>query len=124
MLASVIGFFSGILSGMGVGGGMLLIPALRFFLGISQKNAQSVNLFCFIPAALCALAVHIKKKNIDFKSAFSMIVTGLPFSLIGAFLCVNLSSKLLSGLFAGFILIFGLREIALSFSAIKAKKEK
>ena len=52
MLASIIGFFSGILGGMGVGGGMLLIPAARIFLSASQQSAQSLNLFSFIGSSL------------------------------------------------------------------------
>lgn len=121
MLTSVIGFFSGILSGMGVGGGMLLIPALRIFLNLNQQSAQSINLFSFIPSALCALIVHIKKKNIDFRSALPIIITGVPFSLLGAFICVNISSKLLGRLFGIFILIFGIREILTGFRLQKGK---
>lgn len=124
MLTSVIGFFSGILSGMGVGGGMLLIPALRIFLDINQQSAQSINLFCFIPSALCALIVHIKKKNIDFRSALPIIITGVPFSLLGAFICVNISSKLLGRLFGIFIFIFGIREIVTGFRLQKRKSTK
>ena len=122
MLTAIIGFFSGILSGMGIGGGMLLIPALRIFFDISQKNAQAINLFCFIPAAICALIVHIKKKNIDFKSAVPMIITGIPFSVLGAYLCVKTSPRVLGILFGIFILVFGIREVYMSFRTLKLKK--
>lgn len=111
MLSSIIGFFSGILSGMGVGGGMLLIPAARMFLNLGQHSAQSLNLFCFIPSSLCALVVHIKKKNIDYKTAMCIIITGIPFTLLGAYISTKLSAFLLSKLFGFFILIFGIREI-------------
>ena len=121
MLTSLIGFFSGILSGMGVGGGMLLIPALRIFFDTSQKNAQAINLFCFIPAAICALIVHIKKKNVDFKSAVPMIISGIPFSILGAHLCVKSSPRIVEMLFGFFILVFGIREIYMSFRALKLK---
>lgn len=124
MLTAIIGFFSGILSGMGVGGGMLLIPALRIFFDIGQKNAQAINLFCFIPAAVCALIVHIKKKNVDFRSAIPMIITGIPFSVLGAYLCVKTSPRVLGILFGIFILVFGIREIYMSFRALKMKKRK
>ncbi len=124
MLTAIIGFFSGILSGMGVGGGMLLIPALRIFFDISQKNAQAINLFCFIPAAVCALVVHIKKKNVDFKAAVPMIVTGIPFSIVGAYLCIRTSPRIIGILFGVFILIFGIREIIMSFRSLKMKKYK
>ncbi len=109
---------------MGVGGGMLLIPALRIFFDISQKNAQAVNLFSFIPAAIGALIVHIKKKNVDFKAAVPMVITGVPFSVLGAYICIKTSPALLSKLFGGFILIFGIREIIMSFRELKMKKHK
>lgn len=111
MLTSLIGFMSGILSGMGVGGGMLLIPAAIMFLGLGQHSAQSLNLFCFIPSAVCAIIVHIRKKNIDFKTALPLILTGVPFSLLGAYISTNLSASILSKCFGVFILIFGIREI-------------
>ncbi len=124
MLSLITGFFSGILSGMGVGGGMLLIPLLKMFFDISQKNAQAVNLFSFIPASIGALIIHIKKKNVDFKAAVPMIITGIPFSLLGAYLCIKISPDLLEKLFGVFILIFGVREILMSFREIKMKKYK
>ena len=61
MLLAAAGFLSGILSGMGVGGGMILIPVLTIFAGASQHTAQTVNLYYFIPSAAAALVVHIKK---------------------------------------------------------------
>lgn len=119
MLTSIIGFLSGILSGMGVGGGMLLIPAARIFLGMGQQSAQSLNLCCFIPSAVCAIFVHFKNKKIDVKTALPIILTGLPFALLGAYISTNLSSAMLSRLFGGFILIFGIREIA---AGLKSKE--
>lgn len=119
MMSSIIGFLSGILSGMGVGGGMLLIPAARIFLGTGQQSAQSLNLFCFIPSAVCAIFVHLKNKKIDVKTALPIILAGVPFSLLGAYISTNMSSEMLSRLFGGFILIFGIREIV---SGIKSTK--
>ena len=111
MLAILIGFFSGILGGMGVGGGMLLIPAARIFMGLSQQAAQALNLYCFIPASACAIFIHLKNGRIDVKKALPIILTGVPLSLLGAYISTHISSLLLSRLFGGFILIFGIREI-------------
>lgn len=110
MLAILIGFFSGIISGMGVGGGMILIPALTMFMGINQHTAQTINLVYFVPTAIVALIVHIKNKNVKF-SALPMIITGIPCSLLGAYIAVGLSSSVLSKCFAVFILICGIREL-------------
>ena len=111
MLSVIIGFLSGILGGMGVGGGMLLIPAARIFLGANQQTAQSLNLFCFIPSALCAIVIHLKNKKIEIKTALFIILSGIPFSLLGAYISTNMHPALLSRLFGGFILFFGIREI-------------
>lgn len=115
MFTAIIGFLSGILGGMGVGGGMLLIPAATMFLDLSQHKAQSLNLFCFIPSAVCAIFVHIKNKNISFKTALPIIITGVPFALLGAYLSTNLSSRIMGRLFGIFILIFGIKEIYVGF---------
>jgi hypothetical protein len=69
MLLSLIGFLSGIVSGMGIGGGAILIPALVIFVNPEQHIAQSVNLLFFIPTALMALVIHIRNKRIDLKMA-------------------------------------------------------
>jgi len=120
MLTAIIGFLSGILGGMGIGGGMILIPAARIFLGLNQQSAQALNLFCFIPSSLCALIIHIKNKKVDFKIALPIILTGIPLAILGAYLSTNLSSALLSRLFGGFILIFGIKEI---ITGIKSPKK-
>ncbi len=123
MFTAIIGFFSGILGGMGVGGGMLLIPAATMFLGLSQHKAQSLNLFCFIPSALCAIFVHMKNKNISFKTALPIIITGVPFALLGAYISTNLSSRIMGKLFGLFILIFGIKEIWVGLKGKKGKNQ-
>jgi len=90
---------------------MILIPAARIVLDLNQQSAQALNLFCFIPSSLCALIIHIKNKKIDFKVALPIILTGIPFAILGAYLSTKLSSEILSRLFGGFILIFGIKEI-------------
>jgi len=111
MTVIIIGFIAGILSGMGVGGGMILIPALCLFQGTPQKVAQCVNLFYFIPTAVSALFIHIKNKNVEFKKALPIILSGLLFSFLGAFIAVKFSPEILRKIFAGFILIAGIYEI-------------
>ena len=122
MLTARIGFFSGILSGMGVGGGMLLIPALRIFFDISQKNAQAINLFCFIPAAVCALIVHIKKKNVILKLVIPIALFGVLGSIVGAFLANYLSSEILKKAFGIFLFVVGCFEIKKGLSQKQVKK--
>ena len=111
MSVILFGFLSGILSGMGVGGGMILIPALTVFCGASQHVAQTVNLFYFIPTSLAALAVHLRDKNVVLKPAMKVAAAGLGFALTGAWLASAVSDDWLRRAFGAFIIIFGIREI-------------
>ena len=68
---AAIGFFSGIISGMGIGGGTILIPALLFLTEVNQQQAQGVNLIYFIPTAVMALITHRKNGH------FYVILAGI-----------------------------------------------
>ena len=50
----VAGLVSGVLGGMGMGGGTILIPLLSIFYKIGQHTAQAINLISFIPMAIVA----------------------------------------------------------------------
>ena len=108
---AAIGFFSGIISGMGIGGGTILIPALLFLTEINQQQAQGVNLIYFIPTAITALITHQKKGNLDWKTAKPLALMGLAGAAAGAFLAVSLESEILKKIFGGFLFLMGLSEI-------------
>lgn len=111
MLLVIIGLVSGIISGMGIGGGAILIPALVLFLKPDQQVAQSVNLLFFIPTAVIALVVHIRNKRVEFKTALPIIAFGLLGALLGSRLAVSLTDTLLKRLFGFFLLAMGLYEM-------------
>ena len=118
MWVALVGFCSGIISGMGIGGGTILIPALLFFTDITQQQAQGVNLIYFIPTAITALITHQKKGTLDWKTAKPLAILGLAGAAAGAFLAVSLESEVLRKIFGGFLFLMGLSEI------FKKKKEK
>ena len=66
MIEILLGMASGMISGMGMGGGVILILCLTMFLGIDQKTAQATNLIFFIPTSIAAIFVNIKNKKINF----------------------------------------------------------
>lgn len=115
----LIGVVSGIVSGMGIGGGAILIPALVMFVKPPQHIAQSVNLLYFIPTAVAALIIHIKNKKIDFKSVLPIIIFGLFGAYAGSKLAAGLSGHALRKFFGIFLLIIGINEMIR-----KDKKEK
>lgn len=107
----ITGFISGIISGMGIGGGSILIPALTIFGNVNQHMAQGINLLYFIPTAISALYVHIKNKNIDFKMVLPLIASGVFAAAGGAFLATVISAKLLRKIFGVFLFVIGIYEI-------------
>ena len=111
MILFLIGVASGIISGMGIGGGTILIPALVIFIKPEQHIAQSVNLLFFIPTAIIALIIHIKNKRIDFKMALPIIIFGIAGAYLGSKLALSLNGQILRRLFGGFLFLMGIYEL-------------
>lgn len=82
MLYILAGLASGVISGMGIGGGAILIPALVFFLGMDQHGAQAINLVFFIPTAVIALIIHIRNHKVDFRTAIPVTAAGFCRSIL------------------------------------------
>jgi len=106
-----VGFFSGIISGMGIGGGTVLIPALSILLNYEQHTAQNFNLIYFIPTAIIALFTHSKNGNIEKTILWKIILFGLIGAGAGAFIAVNMDADILKKCFGGFLFIMGISEI-------------
>lgn len=111
MFLTIIGFFAGIIGGMGMGGGTILIPALILFAHIDPKIAQSINLLSSIPMTIFALIVHIRNKNVVFSLVIPIAVFGVLGAIFGSFVANYLSSQLLRKVFGIFLLIIGCLEI-------------
>lgn len=111
MLLFIVSIFSGIISGMGIGGGTILIPALTIFFNINQHTAQSVNLLSFIPTGTVALITHIKHKNLDKPLSIKLIISGIVGAIGGSILASSMSPTYLRKLFALFLLFMGIYEI-------------
>ncbi|NLI60431.1 MAG: sulfite exporter TauE/SafE family protein [Clostridiales bacterium] len=111
MILFLIGLASGIVSGMGMGGGTVLIPALIFFAGIPQHLAQSVNLSVFFPISISALWIHTKNKQVRYKLAVKIIVAGMAGAFVGSRIAVSMPTHTLSKLFGSFILAMGIYEL-------------
>lgn len=103
----LIGTGAGIISGMGIGGGIILIPALVIFLGIEQHTAQGVNLIFFIPTALAAVFIHIRNKNIVTKNICFIIISGVIGAFLGSSIAAFISSIHLRKMFAVFLFFIG-----------------
>ncbi len=110
-LLILFGFIGGIFGGMGMGGGTMLIPLLTIFLNFSQKVSQGFNIFSFLFMAIFALIIHFKNKLVDIKSVIPIVLSGLLFSMGGAFLATLVDGKILKLIFGIFLILLAVIEI-------------
>lgn len=111
MLEIVTGTISGIISGIGMGGGSILIVLLVYALGINQHVAQASNLIFFIPTAIISVIINIKQKLLDLKTGIIVGVSGILGAIIGALISKNINDNLLKKIFGFFLAIIVIHEI-------------
>lgn len=77
MVNILIGVVSGVVSGMGMGGGTILILCLSLFMRIDQHIAQGANLVFFVPTSIVAIIMNVKQKLIKWKTGITVAVCGV-----------------------------------------------
>ena len=107
----VVSLTSGLLGSLGMGAGAVLLLYLRVFGGAGQFEAQGINLIFFLPIAALSIVLHARNGLISWKAAGICILAGLPAVLLGVWLGGLAGDGLLSKLFAGLLLIIGVREL-------------
>jgi len=113
ILLLIIGLFAGFISGsMGVGGGIIIVPALVFLFGMSQQEAQGTSLGVLVfPVVLFAAYNYYKEGYINIKFSLFLIITFIIGGYFGSMLAVNLSSATLRKIFGGLVLLVGIKMI-------------
>jgi len=107
----LISIISGIISGLGMGGGTILIIMLVTFANFDQHIAQTFNLMFFIPTAIIACVVNSKQKLIKYKTCFKIIVPGIIGAIIGANISIIINAQNLKKYFGIFLILIEFYEI-------------
>jgi len=107
MLLIVIGLSAGILSGLvGVGGGIIIVPALVFFLGFSQLQAQGTSLgLLLLPVGIFAVANYYKGGYIDIRVVGIMCFAFVAGGWIGSKLALRMDEDIVKKIF-GILLLY------------------
>src|SRR5574344_2504653 len=83
--ALLIGFFTGICSGMlASGGGLVSIPCLIYFFGLSEKEARANTIFCILPMTITTAIIYGRANVIDIKSGIFCGIGGVIGGFMGA----------------------------------------
>ncbi|HEX4886411.1 MAG TPA: sulfite exporter TauE/SafE family protein [Luteibaculaceae bacterium] len=108
-----IGLLAGVLSGfVGVGGGVVIVPALAFFLGLSQHEAQGTSLALLMtPVGLFAVMNYYKAGNVNIVYALTIAVGFVVGAFFGSKLSLKLPEDTVKKVFGLFMLIMSLKLI-------------
>lgn len=120
-LYMIAGYISGVLGGLGMGGGTILIPVLTILLGVDQHVAQATNLIAFLPMALFSLQVHRGSGLLKTKGLWWLIIPAVITSVLGSLAAYFITGEALQKLFGAFLVFLGVRGI-MSLNIVKAKK--
>jgi uncharacterized membrane protein YfcA len=86
VLAVAIGFVAGVLSGaFGIGGGVIMVPALRILLGVDGLTAVGTSLPVIFPSALTGAISYARAGASDLRGGLRLGLFGVPFAVLGAF---------------------------------------
>ena len=99
-----IGLAAGALAGLlGVGGGIVIIPALIVLFSVPDAVAKGTSLFVIIPTALAGTIQNLRNRNVDVEVAGAVGVVGAAVAFAGSKLALNMSAHLSSILFSGLL---------------------
>ena len=125
ILDAVAAFLVGGLSGMGIGGGTLLVIFLTLVRNVPQLQTQGTNLLFFLFSAGAALPIHLRRRKLPLREVALAAAAAVPASLGGFFLAGNLPEDTVRMLFAVLLLLSGGWTLCrTAFSAIQKKRKK
>ena len=110
-LCLLLGLLAGVLSGLiGIGGGVIIIPALIFLFGLSQQQAQGTTLALMVPPiGILAAWTYYQRGYVDLKLAALICVGFVVGGLLGAKFATSINSDVLRKIFACSLIVIALK---------------
>lgn len=108
LILVIIGLLAGVLSGMvGVGGGIIIVPALVYFLGMSQHGAQGTSLALMLPPiGILAAMNYYKEGNLNLKFAIVIAAAFIIGGYFGSKISISYISEDVMKKIFGFVMLF------------------
>jgi uncharacterized membrane protein YfcA len=114
VIIAIIGLLAGFVGGsLGVGGGIIIVPALVFLMGFTQHEAQGTYLAVLLfPIGILGVINYYKGGYVEFKYALILIIAFLAGSYLGSLMAVRLPDDVLRKIFGIFMLLVSIKMIA------------
>ncbi len=121
LIIILVGIAAGILGGLvGVGGGIIIVPALVYFIGFSQKTAQGTSLgLIMLPVGILGVLQYYKQGHVDFRVVGMLAVGFLLGSYFGSKIALSLPQETVKKIFAVLMIIIAIKMLFFD----KEKKE-
>lgn len=114
LIGVAIGLVAGIASGVaGIGGGVIMVPAMVFFLGVDQHAAEGTSLLAILFTAVAGTRVNLSHGRVDIGEATTIGLGGVLSALAGASLALYISGSTLTRIFGAFVAAVGVRMLVL-----------
>lgn len=123
----IIGIISGMVSGIGMGGGTVLILLLTIFMDTEQHIAQATNLVFFVPTSISAIIMNIREKNINLNIGIKVAIFGIIGAVVGSIISNRLEVNMLRKYFGFFLALIASYQIYLiikEYILSKSRKNK
>jgi hypothetical protein len=111
LIIIMVGVAAGLLSGLvGIGGGIIIVPALVYFIGFSQKTAQGTSLaLILLPVGILAVMQYYKQGYIDFKIVGLLAIGFLAGGYFGSKIALSLPQDTVKKIFAALMIIVAVK---------------
>ncbi len=113
LILMAIGIIAGVFSGfIGIGGGLIVVPALVFFCGLSQHAAQGTSLAMMLPPiGILGVYNYYKAGHVDLKISMILAATFILGSYFGSKFAISLSAEVIKKVFGIIIILVGIKMI-------------
>jgi uncharacterized protein len=111
LIICVLGLATGFMAGMlGIGGGIIVIPALVMIMGFTQQGAQGTSLAMMLPpVGIFAVMNYYKAGHVDIKVAAILACVFIIGSIFGSKLAVKIPQDVLKKVFGGFLFLVAIK---------------
>lgn len=117
----VLGVITGILAGLlGVGGGVIVVPALVLLFGASDLIAKGTSLLMMIPTAISGTIGNLRRKNVDLTGGATVGLAACVTTPLGAYIATHVDPLTANLLFAAFLVYIG---VQMALKAIKGRNK-